>query len=730
MCDTDPPPCNAYNPEYPLESDDEYAGSGNPFFAASFENISDSEGLEAKNDDSDHPDPNPVPKVYTDLFCVKEYTREDLYPTELDPTCYPAWTLSPYWPVYVSNFMLNSFDELERNTQIATYFASKGLLSRMIYIWCKDEPYFKRHQKCTLVLDMLVYFTSKEDADRAIRCCDKTTYYGHRLNVMPGRIPLYFDPERTICFKMAKRAIHVTDTWVELTLRNLGIENIDTIVRHSDCEVFVEFGDVHSMRKAVSESKKWIPSRLTCPVRKQRFLEDDCKYDMMFLIQEDPSFLDMLPPEYALNDLLNGKLPPVVRDWDNWTRPKAFRPKVHETINQNRLKRKQQLIDNARARQEAKRKGLPVAPKGPNHGKKTKYEVLRQKQAILGIPRKTDWGRQNFTKLSEDLASMRMKLLTKGEVGTLAVRNKLFYAMLKQEKKLGGLVDRYHDLQCDALENGLTVAIIIAGENTRFPQYPTNVEKSDEQEPLDKLWPVYVGNFPVTDVEPKRRNQQVCDFFASKSYTVKMVYLDENDKFYNSYLKPVKLLDILVYFESKEVADKVIETYHGVMHRGSKLSVYPGRWNVYYYTSRTVYLKVDKDPIIAEQAIERVLLNTSPEGLHGIGRYPKRAYFSFWKPHQRRAAVGSGLNLVLIYKSRPKQRFIEQDVKPDLLRKILNDPDFLNSQPKGDDLKQLFVAESVPPEEGGEIVWVGNYLQRKQMNERIGRVLAEWEKLQ
>lgn len=155
MSEIDPPPSSsAYNPEYPLDSDDADDELGgrfrrDPFSISAASHIAgpkpeqyetnfplDSEG----EDYTRHPsnvtvrEQPPPPKVYRDLFCVKTYRREDLYPTELDPVCYPAWTLSAYWPVYVSNFQLISFDEVERNVQVATYFASKGLLSRMIYV--------------------------------------------------------------------------------------------------------------------------------------------------------------------------------------------------------------------------------------------------------------------------------------------------------------------------------------------------------------------------------------------------------------------------------------------------------------------------------------------------------------------------------------------------------------------------------------------------------------------
>lgn len=334
---------------------------------------------------------------------------------------------------------------------------------------------FRRQQRKTLLQDMLVYFTCQEDAERAIRCCDKTTYYGHTLNVLPGRVPVYFDPERTVCFRVGKKSFHLTDTIVEQKLRYRGCDNIGTIVKYTDCEVFVEFDDGYSMRRAVAETKLWIPSMLSHPVKKQRYLEQDCKYQMMFMIQENPSFLDMVPPEYVLNDLLNGKLPPVVRDWENWAAPKRLRPEVMQAITRERLKTKQHLLENARAKREAKRKGLPIV-KNPDSGyiKRHKQEVLRQKEAILGIthhnPKRrkdsfahAEWIKSRYNKLLEEFNDTRSKLLIENRNRTLAERNKLFYDLLRLEKELGNHIDKYLiGLELNELYNGLAVAIIVA----------------------------------------------------------------------------------------------------------------------------------------------------------------------------------------------------------------------------------------------------------------------------
>ncbi|XP_062557969.1 uncharacterized protein LOC134222834 [Armigeres subalbatus] len=748
MCDIDPPPDDFYNPEYPLESDDEFGCIADPLSVSvpsTGRNLGQVSELDTVSDDHDRntdkqPSPSPAPtiKVYQDLFCAKTYKKEDLYPTEMDLSCFPAWTLSPYWPVYLSNFRLNSLEESERHLQISTYFASKGLLCRMIFIWENfDKHYFNGYQRKSLLLDMLVYFTSKEDADRAIRCCDKTTYYGHKLNVFPGRIPIYFDPERTICFKIGTHAVHLTETIAEHRFRYRGIKGIETVVRKSETELFVEFCDQHAMNKAVMKSPRWIPMRLHGPVQKQRYLEQDCKYEMMFFIQENPSFLDMVPAENILKDMLNGKLPAVLRDWDDWTEPKPLPASVLESIENNKRKRKMHLIENASIKLEAKKNGVNVAKK-PETGsfKRYKKEVIRQKKAFLGIKEEQnkssvmEFASQRYLVLLREFIVTRSELESKKDITTLSERNKLFYDLLRTEREMYKLLKVNPALSCELLENGLIVSMVVAGENTDFPKYPTQLALSDELEPLDKLWPVFVGNFPVTDLDAKSRNMEIHDFFAIKNFSVQMIYLKEDDKFYNSYLKVIQLLDMLVYFHSEEVAQQVVKTYHGTMHRGSKLTAYNGRKHLCFLTGLTAYIKLDKDPVVAEQSIERVLVNISPESLHSLNRFPKRAYFSFRKTYQIRAAMSSGLPLIRFWKQKPKQRYIEKDVKQKLLRRLLTDADFLNNQPRANTLRSLFVAASLPTEENGEIVWAGGYQQRKVMNERIGNVLAEWEKLQ
>ncbi|XP_021693584.1 uncharacterized protein LOC5572405 [Aedes aegypti] len=790
MSDFDPPLDRAYDPEYPLESDDDDERDAGDFTATNRSRISNNSQVPQKKSRWSSPEARPAPP---ELFCMKTYSRNELYPTELDPDCYPPWALSPYWPVYVSNFRLNSLDETERNAQISTYFACKGLLTRMIYIRENDDPFFRNHQSKTLLLDMLVYFTCKADADRAIRCCDRTTYYGHVLNVFPGRVPVYFDPSLTVRFKIPKQySVEHTETPTERGFKaRYGPGIVSTIVKHSECKLLVEFEARYLMNLAVSQCDLWIPSRLTEPVRKQRYLEQDCRYDMMFLLQENPGFIDMLPPENVLQDLLHGRLPPVNKDWDGWAFPKQLPDEIYNSIYRDKIERKERMKEDdsvkwdevpASLAEEVDRQkevffGIiqhqqkPEETSSESSSRKNPQllhrDVVERKQkdferkfAMICVPNRNNarnvaqgrrieegpseaisrlmpgyFQQKKFNAKKTEFLTKRKKLLTKEGV---VRRNGLFFDLLRLERSLGNMTGKRANLQCDELRTGLIATVHSMGLQKRFSQYysnfPKNLDLLHIEEPLDMLTPVFLGNFFTIDLSQKSRNQQVKGFFAVRGLSVCMVYLNESDEFYNSYLKQIKLLDMLVYFRTKEEAEKAIKCVHGLTYHGHKLSVLPGRQVKYYEPNRAVFLELDDDPTIAEGMIGQFLGSEALpiEDLNSVMRYPKKVIFLFNKTKQGKAVAQIELSAKLVSKPFPKkQRYLEADVKTDLLRKILRDADFLNEQPQdGTALRSLFAVKSLPPEEDdiGAVVWDGDYQHRKDLNEQVVKVLVEWKK--
>ncbi|KAL9695065.1 hypothetical protein quinque_014350 [Culex quinquefasciatus] len=203
------------------------------------------------------------------------YTEADLYPTIPDPECLPEWPLACYWPVFVANFRLDDLAEQPRNAQIASYFAAKGLLTRMFFIresiTCQC---YTKYQQQSMLLDMLVYFTCEEDAVRAIWSCHRESYYGHLLNVWPGRTPVFLDVSRS----------HHGPC-------------VETVARFSECDVVVEFANAKTMRAAIRYTQFWMPKMLTQATQKQGFLERDVGQELLQMIADNPGFLDMVPPK-------------------------------------------------------------------------------------------------------------------------------------------------------------------------------------------------------------------------------------------------------------------------------------------------------------------------------------------------------------------------------------------------------------------------------------------------
>lgn len=107
----------------------------------------------------------------------RAYTQGDLTPVLKDTACNPEWPLAAYWPVYVANFRATSSAEQTVFKEVSHFFAYNGLLTRMILL---GKHYggeaFQKYQEDSMLFDMLVYFVSKEDADRAIATCHQVRY--------------------------------------------------------------------------------------------------------------------------------------------------------------------------------------------------------------------------------------------------------------------------------------------------------------------------------------------------------------------------------------------------------------------------------------------------------------------------------------------------------------------------------------------------------------------------
>lgn len=254
----------------------------------------------------------------TEYTSVRIYTEQDMFPTKIDPLCeIPDWPLATYWPVFLGGFRVESWIESTWSVQISNYFACRGLLTRMMVFPRSRDDIFEKYQQNVLMLDALVYFTSKEDAKRAVATCHHQFYYGYRLNVLPGRFPLYYDPVRTIRF----HKVGVDRVVERIVLRSLSkFGDIDFLARYPRDDVVVEFASVEDMLCALRNQKRLRPQEVTGPTQKQRFVEQDVIRDIQDAMRQNYGFMTMQPEMEILVQLFTGQQPNVNTLW-NTQRP-------------------------------------------------------------------------------------------------------------------------------------------------------------------------------------------------------------------------------------------------------------------------------------------------------------------------------------------------------------------------------------------------------------------------
>lgn len=293
--------------------DNSYETSGDEKYSSDDENDMHLAGVKKEDDAS--------------IILPRKYSSNDLYPTKKDPSCDPDWQLSAYWPVFVGNFRVEEWNAEKWPTQISNYFGYRGLLTRMI-VFPQNKPdpskkkkkreySFAEYQKYAHLIDMLVYFTSKEDAERAVKTCHQDTYYGYRLNVLPGRTPLYYDNSRSILFSGVGSHLPL-EYYIVKVLSKFG--PIDFAARFPVDDVVVEFETTEGMLHALQNQMKWVPKEITEQTMKQRFVEATIMPDIELAIQKKSGFMDMRPSESVLQWLYERKRPPVNTAWMNYKR--------------------------------------------------------------------------------------------------------------------------------------------------------------------------------------------------------------------------------------------------------------------------------------------------------------------------------------------------------------------------------------------------------------------------
>nr|XP_029713829.1 uncharacterized protein LOC109412511 isoform X2 [Aedes albopictus] len=190
------------------------------------------------------------------------YTQADLRPTLKDPRCNPNFPLAAYWPVYLGNFWCDVYTQ--RTARIQEYFGSKGLLVRMVFSRSgASDPFLKEQKRCQCY-DFLVYFVSQQDAHDAVYYCNRDMYYGHRLNVLPGRTPAPFDVSKSAQHTLLQpERMQLTEQVFERYANDVLGAQISCIVRHSTEDLMVQYASVDDRNKVIRSCQIALPGPIS-----------------------------------------------------------------------------------------------------------------------------------------------------------------------------------------------------------------------------------------------------------------------------------------------------------------------------------------------------------------------------------------------------------------------------------------------------------------------------------
>ncbi|XP_055596129.1 uncharacterized protein LOC129746492 [Uranotaenia lowii] len=235
--------------------------------------------------------------------------------------------LDAYWPVYVNSFKVTSPERGTWYDEIASYFAVHGLITRMVYFHDADVELFQYQQKYQ-VLDFLVYFVSKDDAESAIRRCHRQLRYGYHLNVACGRVRAQLVKKRSLMFTETSNMFSNTyasktsgltiplEFHAESTFAPFG--TVDFITRYSTTLFAIEFESKKEMGNALRSQMNYAPVkfRKKCSY-KQRFVEYDVRNHLKKILYENPNFLNMMPKPHIMQFFLRGENPITDLTWRN-----------------------------------------------------------------------------------------------------------------------------------------------------------------------------------------------------------------------------------------------------------------------------------------------------------------------------------------------------------------------------------------------------------------------------
>ncbi|XP_038117397.1 uncharacterized protein LOC6050839 isoform X6 [Culex quinquefasciatus] len=249
-----------------------------------------------------------------------KYSAADLWPPGSKDRDFPP---AAFFPVYVGNFLCQQRTELVARVQ--QYFASKGLLARMVFVRSAQNDPFQSYQDKTKLYDCLVYLTREKDAQDAVKYLHRDKYYGHRLNVFPGRFADRMRLNRSAGYVLPDVFASWPDTLIEEHIEGNTEAIITCSRRASGRHLIVQYDDVQQLQKALSRYPYLEPYRLDRETM-QRFVELNVMDEIRHRIRNNPGFMVMCPERHVLEALYTGSSPDVPTDWAHCTELPAVQP--------------------------------------------------------------------------------------------------------------------------------------------------------------------------------------------------------------------------------------------------------------------------------------------------------------------------------------------------------------------------------------------------------------------
>uniref|UniRef100_A0A8D8CLN7 (northern house mosquito) hypothetical protein n=1 Tax=Culex pipiens TaxID=7175 RepID=A0A8D8CLN7_CULPI len=254
-----------------------------------------------------------------------KYSAADLWPPGSKDRDFPP---AAFFPVYVGNFLCQQRAELVARVQ--QYFASKGLLARMVFVRSAQNDPFQSYQDKTKLYDCLVYLTRQRDAQDAVKYLHRDKYYGHRLNVFPGRTPDIMDPNHSVVYALSQNMMQLPTRLIENHILSATGFVAKSTKRFSTNQLIVQYEGPVQQEKALRDYRYMFAHPLTVELSQQQdFLEEDVIDELRARSQKHSTFLAMCPEKHVLEALYAGTKPDVgPMDWV--ADPLDFLPKIHK----------------------------------------------------------------------------------------------------------------------------------------------------------------------------------------------------------------------------------------------------------------------------------------------------------------------------------------------------------------------------------------------------------------